>query len=252
VTVDVTVDGTQTQALGVMSQGELHALGLTLFLPQATAPESPFRFLVIDDPVQAMDPSKVDGLAQVLLETAKTRQVVVFTHDDRLGDAVRRLGSVEDAARLVEVVRWEGSVVTVREIHDPAKRCLDDAYSLAATPDLPDGVKRGLVPGYCKSALDAVCSDIHRRRRLAAGASHRTVEEELLDATTAARRVALVVCNDASKPTTHVRAEIARRWDPAAGETFQTLARAGHARYTGDCKQLVKDTRGLVKKLRTL
>ena len=68
----------------------------------------------------------------------------------------------------------------------------------------------------------------------------------------AARRVALVLCNDASKPTNHVRAELARRWDPATGETFLTLARAGHTRYTGDCKQLVKDTRDLVKKLRTL
>ncbi|WP_045877998.1 AAA family ATPase [Pseudofrankia sp. DC12] len=252
VKVDVTVDGTQTQALGVMSQGELHTLGLTLFLPQATAPESPFRFLVIDDPVQAMDPSKVDGLAQVLLETAKTRQVVVFTHDDRLGDAVRRLASFEDAARLVEVVRWEGSVVTVRPVDDPAKRCLEDARSLAATPDLPDGVKRGLVPGYCKSALDAVCNDIHRRRRLAGGANHRSVEKELLEAGTAARRVALVVCNNADKPTTQVRIEITRRWDSATGETFMTLAHAGHERYTGDCKQLVRDTRELVKKLRTL
>ena len=44
-----------------MSQGELHALALALFLPRATAPESPFRFIVLDDPIQAMDPSKVEG-----------------------------------------------------------------------------------------------------------------------------------------------------------------------------------------------
>ncbi|WP_242606290.1 hypothetical protein [Protofrankia symbiont of Coriaria ruscifolia] len=50
--LDVTVDGVGGAALGVMSQGELHALGLALFLPRATVHESPFRFVVIDDPVQ--------------------------------------------------------------------------------------------------------------------------------------------------------------------------------------------------------
>src|SRR5262249_29659173 len=64
VPLDVTVDGKDGAALGVMSQGELHALGLALFLPRATADDSPFRFVVIDDPVQSMDPAKVDGLAK--------------------------------------------------------------------------------------------------------------------------------------------------------------------------------------------
>ena len=52
-------------------------------------PASSFRFLVIDDPVQAMDPAKVDGLARVLESTAVGRQVIVFTHDNRLAQAVR-------------------------------------------------------------------------------------------------------------------------------------------------------------------
>ncbi len=60
----------------------------------------PFRFVVVDDPVQSMDPAKVDGLARVLEDAAKTRQVVVFTHDDRLPEAVRRLGI---DARILEV-----------------------------------------------------------------------------------------------------------------------------------------------------
>ena len=42
VTVDVTVDGIEGAALGVMSQGELHAMALSLFLPRATLPESPW------------------------------------------------------------------------------------------------------------------------------------------------------------------------------------------------------------------
>ena len=57
-------------------------------------PDNPFDFLVIDDPVQAMDPAKVDGLVKVLSEVAKERQITVFTHDNRLAalTAVSRLG----------------------------------------------------------------------------------------------------------------------------------------------------------------
>ncbi len=66
VTLQVTVDGTPAEALGVMSQGELHSLALSLFLPRATLAESPFRFICIDDPVQSMDPARVEGLARAL------------------------------------------------------------------------------------------------------------------------------------------------------------------------------------------
>jgi ABC-type transport system involved in cytochrome c biogenesis ATPase subunit len=111
VVLDVTVDGTAGAALSVMSQGELHALALSLFLPRATVDESPFRFMVIDDPVQAMDTAKVEGLARVLAATAATRQVVVFTHDERLVEAVGRLGL---AATVLRVCRGERSRVEVR------------------------------------------------------------------------------------------------------------------------------------------
>ena len=56
--LDVSVDGSGGQALGVMSQGEIHSLALSLFLPRVLLPESPFGFVVIDDPVQAMDPGQ--------------------------------------------------------------------------------------------------------------------------------------------------------------------------------------------------
>ena len=89
-----------------MSQGELHALALALFLPRASLNESPFRFVVLDDPVQAMDPAKVDGLVALLSEIAETRQVVVFAHDGQAywvaGELMRwpPLGEGEWAAAL--------------------------------------------------------------------------------------------------------------------------------------------------------
>ena len=116
VTLDVTVDGIAGAALGVMSQGELHSLALSLFLPRATLADSPFRFVLIDDPVQSMDPARVDGLALALDSIAQMHQVIVFTHDDRLPEAVRRL---DINASMLSVTRRPKSVVEVRRSLDP-------------------------------------------------------------------------------------------------------------------------------------
>jgi DNA repair exonuclease SbcCD ATPase subunit len=106
----VSAGGEPANALGVMSQGELLALSISVFLPRVALDESPFRFAVIDDPVQAMDASTVEGLARVLRRAAATRQIVVFTHDDRLRDAIDRLGI---DATLVRVDRRPRSAVAV-------------------------------------------------------------------------------------------------------------------------------------------
>ncbi|HET9216719.1 MAG TPA: AAA family ATPase [Terriglobia bacterium] len=116
VNLEVTVDGTRGAALGVMSQGELHSLALSLFLPRATLESSPFRFILIDDPVQSMDTARVDGLARVLELVSKKRQVVIFTHDDRLPEALRRL---QIPANIIEVLRSDRSVVELREVAQP-------------------------------------------------------------------------------------------------------------------------------------
>ena len=152
VELDVSVDGTPGSALGVMSQGEINALALSVFLPRATLPGSPFRFLVIDDPVQAMDPAKVDGLARVLESTASGRQVIVFTHDNRLAQAVRQLSI---PASILEVTRRPGSTVQLRTCLDPVEQALQDAKALAADDSLPPEVAGRVVPGLCRTAVEA-------------------------------------------------------------------------------------------------
>jgi recombinational DNA repair ATPase RecF len=179
VVLDVTVDGVAGAALGVMSQGELHSLALSLFVPRATLPESPFRFIVIDDPVQSMDPARVDGLARVLESASADRQVVVFTHDDRLPEAVRRF---DIPAEIVEVTRRESSVVEVRKALDPVGRYLEDALAVAGTAELPTSAAARVVPGLCRLALEAACMEAVRRRRLTRGEPYGDVERMLGEA----------------------------------------------------------------------
>ena len=194
--LDVSVDGADGQALGVMSQGEIHSLALSLFLPRVLLPESPFGFVVIDDPVQAMDPGKVDGLARVLGMVAKERQVVVFTHDERLPESVRRL---QIPAHVIEVTRQSGSEVACRTIDDPVTQYLTDARALQRTDDLPPGAAARAVPLFCRLAMEAACTEVVRRRRIGRGEPHADTDEELNDARTLMHRLALALFDDSGR-----------------------------------------------------
>jgi recombinational DNA repair ATPase RecF len=246
VALDVTVDGIEGAALGVMSQGELHSLALSLFVPRATLPESPFRFIVIDDPVQSMDPSRVDGLARVLETAAADRQVVVFTHDDRLPEAVRRL---DVAAEIVEVTRREASVVELRRALDPVGRYLEDAFAVASTPDLPAAAAARVVPGLCRLALEAACMEVVRRRRLGRGEAHADVEQLLGRADGLSRLAALAAFDDEGRGDDLAR-DLQRECGAAAAEAFRQCDEGAQELADGGAVELVRQAGKLAAWLR--
>lgn len=240
VALDVQIDDVEGAALGVMSQGELNALALSLFLPRATLPESPFRFVVIDDPVQAMDPAKVDGLARVLETTAKTHQVLVFTHDARLYESVRRLGI---DARVVAVTRRERSVVELRQDLDPVSRSLADASDLARTDKLDRKVSARVVPRFCRDALEAALAELVRHRLFAIGRRHVEIEDQLREAKTLNKLAALAFCGDVREvPAAQQHLRSLGGW-----ATFQALNTGSHDAHTGNLVALVEQTRELVR-----
>ena len=246
VDLSVSVDGTDGAALSVMSQGELHSLALSLFLPRATREQSPFRFVVIDDPVQAMDPSRVGGLARVLHEIAQTHQVVVFTHDDRLRTAVWRL---DIPATVIEVTRREGSVVDLREIDDPVARTLDDAIALANTDTLPPDIALEVVPGYCRTAVEAACHEVVWLRRADGDVPHHQTEEELsgLKLSQTLSNALFDTADDAGKVLTRLN-----EWGRWAGDLYVALNKGAHGGYQGSLGTLAFDTKKLCNKLREL
>ncbi|MBQ1075448.1 AAA family ATPase [Micromonospora sp. C31] len=245
----VSVDGADNgTALGVMSQGEMHALGLATFLPRGCAPESPFRFIVVDDPVQSMDPAKVDGLARVLAALAEQRQVVVFTHDTRLPDAVRRLEV--GRARIVEVTRAERSVVTLRPASDPVTRYLDDAYALARNEEIAAEVRGPVVAELCRSAVEAACHRTVWRQRVARGVPHDDIEAAIVDAS---RRLtttlALALFDDADRGG-DVLGCLSRRHGARAVAAYKACREGVHGSYVTDLPGLVADARLLTEALR--
>ncbi|GGN96502.1 hypothetical protein GCM10010112_87800 [Actinoplanes lobatus] len=241
-----TVDGTATSAMSVMSQGEMQALGLAVFLPRASADASPFRFLIIDDPVQSMDPAKVDGLARVLADLAATRQIVVFTHDDRLPEAVRRL---ELDATIWEVTRRENSTVEIRKNIDPVERYLDDAKALARTEDMPMPIRTPVVVTYCRSALEARCHQIIRARRIGRGENHRDVDALLATARTTTQVAALALFDDVTAGG-QVLGRLNNAHGPWAADALRACKEGAHGAAVADPEQLVTDVARLVARLK--
>jgi hypothetical protein len=241
-----TVDGTPAQAMAVMSQGELQALGLAVFLPRASADESPFRFVIIDDPVHSMDPAKVEGLAQALQDLSADRQVIVFTHDNRLSDAIRRL---QIDATIWEVVRRQRSAVDIRRNDDPVTRYLKDALDLALTTDLTDEVRWPVVAGCCRSAIEAACHERILCERLSRGEPLADVEA-LIDSTRGLYQVVALALFGDSQAGGQVLVTLNRRFGGWAGDAFLRCQRLVHGEGMGTARDLVKDTQRLVEGLR--
>lgn len=244
VALEVTVDGVAGAALGVMSQGELNSLALSLFLPRAMLPDSPFRFIVIDDPVQAMDPAKVEGLARVLEAVGKSHQLIVFTHDSRLSEAMARLAIQAD---LIEVTRGVRSQVEPRQVKSPADQALADAFALISTPEAGPQVSRRVVPGFCRLAVESALSELHWRRQLAKGRSHREVEAELAEVTSLGSLVALTFYEDA-KRVGEARERLGKL-DYSFRDLYDDLNRGAHGRFEGDCRGLAQTSQRLVREL---
>ncbi len=246
VELNAVVDGERFQALGVASQGELNCLALSLFFPRGALPESPFRFLIIDDPVQAMDPARVDGLAKVFHQVARDRQLVVFTHDDRLPEALRRLDLPH---RVLEVTRRKGSVVTVRKVLGPVEQYLNDAWAVAMEDNLDAGVSHQVVPGFCRQALEAACVERIRRERIRQGVPHAEVEQEVDRANTLMEKAALALLGDVSQAG-QVYNTIAQRWGEPMAQVVRVCNRGSHAGFSGDLRRLINASRGLAARIR--
>ncbi|MEU7314480.1 AAA family ATPase [Streptomyces sp. NPDC007083] len=249
--MDVSVDGSEAAALGVMSQGELHSLALSLFLPRAAAPDSPFGFVVIDDPVQSMDPAKVHGLAKVLHSLGETRQIVLFTHDTRLQ---RAFTAQELPVTVLEVERAARSVVTVRRVTDPIGQALADARALAGTRNLPSAAMTHVLPSLCRTVLERAFSEAAWLRLHHAGLTEQEAEKTVADALTLLDIAALGLFGTAMGKASDVYRELRRRCGPGAVDLFRQCQEGAHPPGTSmpDPLRFVQDIHTVAQTVRKL
>ncbi|HEY1642180.1 MAG TPA: hypothetical protein VGG35_15920, partial [Streptosporangiaceae bacterium] len=176
---------------------------------------------------------------------SRTRQVLVFTHDDRLPEAIRRL---DVAARILEVTRRPGSIVEVRPGLTPAERQLQDAEALCADTVLPREVAARVIPGLCRLAVEAAFIEAIRRGQLRKGRRHAEVESDVDAATTLTKKAALAMFEDTARG-----GEVLPRlnsWDRAAADAFQAVNKGAHEAYRGPLDVLVTQARKLTSTIR--
>ncbi|MFC4607088.1 AAA family ATPase [Streptomyces maoxianensis] len=246
--MDVSVDGQDASALGVMSQGELHSLALSLFLPRAVTADSPFGFIVIDDPVQSMDPSKVNGLAEVLHDLGKHRQVVVFTHDTRLQ---RAFTSQELPVTVFQVERAKASKVKITRVNDPVAQALADAKAIAATPNLPGPARSHVLPSLCRIALENAFLEAAWIRHHRSGGPERELHAAVDDAEKFRKVAALALFGD-TRRVGEVDREVRARYGAQAAHLIwqcQSGAHPGGAQIA-DALRFVEDVDALAQKVR--
>lgn len=86
--------GVRMPAAANLSECQLNCLGLAVWLMRATTPSSPFDFVLLDDPVQAMDDDHAEAFVSAvvphLLDTSG-KQVVILSHVKGMIDRVRQL-----------------------------------------------------------------------------------------------------------------------------------------------------------------
>lgn len=103
----------------IMSESQLNALGLALFLARLKVEDQPWRAVVLDDVVNAFDAPHRQGLIRVLADEFADWQVILLTHDPGLFAITRKTVS---GWLWEEIVGWTPQGGPVLGSGDPVKR----------------------------------------------------------------------------------------------------------------------------------
>lgn len=139
--------------LGMLSSGQRNALLLApLLILDAVGP---FGFLVVDDPVHALDDLRVDLLTAELARLAHDRQVIVMTHDARVEEHLR--ARIPEAT-VIELNRDPRHRAVTWSAGTPWDTLLDDALEVSRTAG-KEGWRYSesvgsVVAGLCRAAVD--------------------------------------------------------------------------------------------------
>lgn len=101
----------------VVSEGEQRCLSIAAFFAELSTADDPSG-IVFDDPVSSLDYRWREGVARRLAQEAKTRQVIVFTHDVVFLLLLKQFAEEEGVAQLDQHVRQlsKGAGVCAEEL----------------------------------------------------------------------------------------------------------------------------------------
>lgn len=93
----------------VLSSSQLNALAVSIFLSLNLAlPRLPIDAALLDDPFQSLDDINILGLVDLLRRTKDRRQLLISTHDERLGKLLARKLRPGDRTKRTSVIELHG------------------------------------------------------------------------------------------------------------------------------------------------
>ena len=261
--LNLQIDGKHDVERGVLSEGEMHSLALSVFLPTLMRPESPFKFAVIDDPGQTLDEDAIDGLIDSLEEAAESLQVVVFTHDKRLLNTAEQAG-VEHTH--VNLIRGAHSHVHCRVVSDPVSHHIELARAeFERFVADSDASRRRRITTQCRIAIEAACARVVQRRMIEASGRPDKIPDQISRAfggrnKTTRAWLSVAIFNDASCQN-EVKKYVAEnaQWGPVVDEVVRALNRYAHSSdpqnlpegYRDDLSRLIDDAESVTKIIAT-
>ncbi|MGY1409185.1 AAA family ATPase [Luteimonas sp. A611] len=112
--ITLTLENTNSPPGTILSEGEQRAMGLAMFLAEVQL-RGDKSTLVFDDPSTSLDHRFRKKMAKRLVELAKERQVIVFTHDAVFLTELRMAANGQGMEPVLQTVEWAsqrpGSVV---------------------------------------------------------------------------------------------------------------------------------------------
>lgn len=106
-----------------------------------------------------------------------------------------------------------------------------------------------MIPGLCRTAVEAAFTEAVWRRELRAGRGHAAIEDDLEAARVRLNLLAaLALTGDASKGG-DVLPKL-NSWGRRFADTYQALNKGVHVTHSRDLRLLIDDARGLVAKVR--
>jgi hypothetical protein len=129
------------------------------------------------------------------------------------------------------------------------QQALRDAGALAADGSVPSEVAARVVPGLCRTALEAAFTEAVWRRQLRDGRGHAEIEALLEEAGVRLTPLAALALTGDSGCGGDVLPRL-NSWGRSFADTYQALNRGAHGAQAGDLSLLIRDTRALVDKIR--
>jgi hypothetical protein len=115
------------------------------------------------------------------------------------------------------------------------------------TADLPREVLQRIVPGFCRTALEAAFMTLVRKQKLAAGLTTSDIEEELKSANKLTPLAALAFFDDKNRGSDVLKR--VNQYGYWAGDVFQRCKEGAHGGVTVDLNQMIKNTEALTEKV---